>query len=70
MAETGILDKLEKKFPVEDPCAEKEEEAMKAHALSIDEVAAVFVILAVGIAAALLALVAENVWIIKRKRSS
>ena len=67
MTETGILQKLERKFPVGDPCAEKEEDRTNAHALSINEVAAVFVLLAIGISSALLILVAELTRTSKRR---
>ena len=62
MMETGLLHKLEKKYKVPDECRQKAEEKTNAHPLSIHEVAAVFVIIGVGVSFSCIILLAEISW--------
>ena len=62
MMETGILHKLERKYKLPDECSQIAEEKMNAHPLSIHEVAAVFVIIAVGVSFSCIILLAEITW--------
>ena len=59
MAESGILNKLETKYQLASPCARKEKKLTNAHMLTINEVAGMFVILAVGIASSFVVFLLE-----------
>ena len=59
MSETGILHYFEKKFKEPDECDAKRREKTSTHTLSIFEVAAMFVVLAVGVGTSTLVLTIE-----------
>ena len=63
MSETGVLHYFEKKFRQPDECAAKKSERTNARPLSIIQVAAMFIVLAVGTGASTLVLVFEITWI-------
>ena len=65
MSETGVLHYFEKKFRQPDECAVKKSETQRTNArsLSIIEVAAMFIVLAVGVGTSTLVLLLEVTWI-------
>ena len=60
MSETGVLHYFEKRFRQPDECAAKKKERTNARSLSIIEVAATFIVLAVGVATSTLVLILEK----------
>ena len=62
MSEMGILRKSERMFPTPDQCGRRQRERAGANTLTLLEVAAAFVVLAVGLLASTLTLCLEVLW--------